>query len=199
MVLVSLWFSHTSYPHTFWKTVKMHFLTIFMISHLLEIHGSFRNNPSNLPRNPSFLDFLFKTLRHCFSDFQYEIHSSLPNSAKLPRHPAMSHPDFFPWNMCFFITPQKGTSWKSLLISFSQTQWSIYLLSEAFYTVSQALSTCSLAFCPIIMLSLDSLEVLLLLHWAFCPPSLIIYIWILMPKGICKPVFHYSLFLGKNS
>lgn len=36
----------------------------------------------------------------------------------------------------------------------------IYLppvLYEAFYTVSQALSTCSLAFCPIVMLSLDVL------------------------------------------
>lgn len=97
---------------------------------------------------------------------------------------------------------KKGTSWKSLLISFSQTQWSVTSLSfMKHFTVSQALSTCSLAFCPIIMLSLDFLEVLLLLHWELSVLlSLIILLWILMPKVFVNLSFYYSLFLeGKLS
>lgn len=172
----------------------MHFLTIFMISHLLEIHWIIqRTIPVTCPGNPSFLDALFK---HCDTAFRFSVRDIQfsPQPCKAPQASSRVSSQFLSLKYVFLHHSTKRDFLK-VIANFFLPNSVIYLppvLYEAFYTVSQAWSTCSLAFCPIVMLYLDSLEVLLLLHWAFCPPSL-------TPKGICKPVFHYSLFLGKNS
>ena len=147
-----------------------------MISHLLEIHWIIqRTIPVTCPGNPSFLDSLFK---HCDTAFQTFSTRYTVLSPTLQSSPGIQS-CLIPISFCeICVSPslhKKGLL--KVIANFLLPNSVVYLppvLYEAFYTISQASSTCSPAFCPIIMLSLDSLEVLLLLHWAFCPPSLII-------------------------